>query len=493
MKRLLEQSTFAAFSFFEENRFLIALPLLFFISHFTWAQDTHHWGNQFGTRAALLGGAVLTDTLDNAGVFYNPGNLAYLDSGSLSLNANFYGLESIQVENALGDRADFKGLQFNSFPLLISGSFSLKNKLRIHYGLLTPVNFKFNGIARIDRISDLVDEAESPGPEELLAESGVNTRVQETTLALGIGKKINPNFSYGVSLLSTLRSVDYSFRFAAKTLTNSDDYILISRTENQFVNYSTVRSALKGGFNYQGNGFAIGMTVTSPSLNLFGNGTVAEDLTLTNLKPENSDQRVSAYASDRQEKLKAKFKSPLEIGLGLKKQWGSQGLSLNIGHYFGFDSYRLIEAEPNLLIRPELTDQFTSADFLNVETAMKPVTNFAIAYENRVKENLELMGSFRTDFSYFDEVPSLGNQLTTEFTQWNIFHLTFGGVHHKEHSSLTLGLAYSFGGTDAYVQEASFTDSDPNPPIEGVLSIVKAKYSNIGAIIGYSFYFKKLN
>ncbi len=69
------------------------------------AQDTHHWGNQFGTRAALLGGAVLTDTVDNAGVFYNPGNLGYLDTTSLTINANLYGIENIRIENALGQRA----------------------------------------------------------------------------------------------------------------------------------------------------------------------------------------------------------------------------------------------------------------------------------------------------------------------------------------------------------------------------------------------------
>lgn len=456
------------------------------------AQDTHHWGNQFGTRAALLGGAVLTDTLDNAGVFYNPGNLAFLDTTVISLNANLYGLENIQVENALGQQADFAGLQFNTVPLLISGALRLKSGFRINYGLLTPVSFKFNGVARINRLSDLINENESPGQEELVAESAVSTRVQETTLALGVSKKLNLNLGVGLSLLTTLRSLDYSYRFSGKTLTNQLDPLLISRSQNEFVNYFNVRTALKAGINYQGNGYGVGFTVTSPGLSWLGSGTVAEDITLVNFPAPNTNRRFSAYASDRQEKLPSKFKSPLELALGGNRTWGANTLSLNVTYFSGVAPYRVIEVEPNLLIRPNTLTDFSSADFLNVETAMRSVTNFAIGYERRVHDNLDLLGSFRSDFSFYDSEPTLGNQLTTEFTQWDIFHLTFGGIIKKEQSSLTLGLVYSFGNTDAYVQESSFSESNPNPPLEGAFSITKANYSNIGLLLGYSFYFKKI-
>jgi hypothetical protein len=457
------------------------------------AQDTHHWGNQFGTRAALLGGAVLTDTLDNAGVYYNPGNLAFLDTTTLSLTANSYGLESIQIENALGERADFRGLQFNTIPLLISGAFKLKSGFQINYGLLTPVSFKFNGIARIQRLSDLIPEEESPGPEELIAESGIYTRVQETSLALGISKKINPALGIGISLLNTLRSVDYSLRFSGKTLTNQTVPILLSRTQNEFINYFNVRTALKAGINYQGSDFGLGFTLTSPGLSWLGNGTVAEDLTLVNFTIPGSDQRFSAYASDRQEKLKSTYKSPMEIGFGAHKSWGKNSLSLNITHFTSIDPYRIITVEPNVLIRPDVIPGISSADFLNVETSMNSVTNFAVGMEHRANANLDLMGSFRTDFSYFNPDLAMSEQLITEFTQWDLFHLAFGTMIKKEQSSLTLGVTYSFGGTDSYVQENSFSEADPNPPLEGSFIITQARYSNFGILVGYSFFFKKLN
>ncbi|MBB6327700.1 hypothetical protein FHS59_003343 [Algoriphagus iocasae] len=470
------------------------IVIIFFACTDSYAQDTHHWNNQFGTRAALLGGAVLTDTIDNAGVYYNPGNLAFLDTTTLSINANLYGLENIKIENALGQRADFKGLQFNTVPLLISGSIKSKSNWNISYGLLTPVSFKFSGIARINDYFDLVEESESPGPEELVAESGLNSQVQETMVTLGLGKKIGKNLGFGISLLNTLRSVNFNYRFNSKTLTNSDDYILLSRVQNEYVNYFAVRTALKAGINYQKGSLGYGFTVTSPGIPILGTGTVAEDLTLTNLKLPGSDTRASAYASDRQEKLKAKFKSPLEIAAGIHKSFNQSQLSLNVSYFAGIDPYNIINAEPGSFIRPGGDELGIGSDqFLNVESSMKSVTNFALGYENKLKENLSLLGSFRTDFSYYNPDLIYSNQLVTEITQWDIYHISFGAIIEKQRSSLTLGLVYSFGNTDQFYQDNSFNETNVSTPLEGALVITKAKYSNIGLLIGYSFNFKKFN
>jgi hypothetical protein len=476
-----------------EINFSFFLLFLFCSVNLTIAQDTHHWNNQFGTRAALLGGAVLTDTIDNAGVYYNPGNLAYLDTTTLSINANLYGIESIKVQNALGQKADFKGMQFNTIPLLISGSIRNKSKWNISYGLLTPVSFKFSGNARIVGDFDLIDETESPGKEELVAESSINTTVQETSLTLGMGRKIKPNLGFGISLINTFRSVNYDYRFSARTLIiNPTTELLVGRNQNEFVNYYTIRTALKMGLNYQKPGFGLGLTLTSPGIRLMGNGTVAGDLTLSNIQL--GDKRISAFASDRQEKLKSKYKSPFEIGFGFHKQISQSIISLNVTHFGGYDPYLIIEAEPGVFVRPStIGSDLGTEKFLNLETGMKPVTNFSIGYQTKIKSNVSLMGSFRSDFSYFNSSSLEGGQLTTEFSQWDIYHLSIGTIINQERSSLTLGLVYSFGGTDKFVQDNSFNDVEVNNPLTGSLKIIQANYFNIGILVGYSFRFKKFN
>ncbi|MHA7129342.1 hypothetical protein [Algoriphagus namhaensis] len=459
------------------------------------SQDTHHWNNQFGTRAALLGGAVLTDTIDNAGVYYNPANLAFLDTSSVSINANLYGLENIEIENALGQRENFAGLQFNTVPLLVSGNIKINSPWSLSYGLITPVSFNFNGVARIETERDLIPDNESPGLENLVAESGLNTRVQETSVILGAGRLLGPAVGIGFSLVNTLRSVDFNYRFSAKTLTNTTDYFLVSRSQNEFVKYYTVRTALKAGINYQQKGYGLAATIQTPGLTWLGNGSVAEDVTLVNLPIREGGDRITAFGSARQEKIKAEFKTPVQFSIGGHKQVGKSILSLNITHFGGVNVYRIMEAEPGPFIRPEFdgSENFGPEELLNVETAMRPVTNFALGYEGALGSGLKILGSFRTDFSYFDTAPTLGNQIVTELTQWDIFHISAGTVLEKNRSSLTLGLVYSFGGTQEYFQENSFSGSNPAPPLEGALTITEGSYSNFGLLIGYSFRFKKFN
>lgn len=459
------------------------------------AQDTHHWSNQFGTRAALLGGAVLTDTVDNAGVYYNPGNLAFLDTSSISINANLYGLQNIEIENALGQRQNFKGLQFNTIPLLVSGTIKSKSKWNLSYALITPVSFTFNGLARIDDLVEILPDDVSPGPEDLVAESGINLRVQETSILFGIGRRLKRNLGFGMSLVNTFRSLDYTSRFTAKTFSNTEPSVLISRNQTEFVSYWSLRTAVKMGLNYQKDSYGLAFTIQSPGIDWLGNGEVAEDLTITNLRLRPDGMPLTAFSSDRQQKLQTTYKSPFEISIGGHKKFKNSTLSLNVTHFAGIDPYRVLNVEARSIVRPGSLDNgnLGSENFLNVESAMRPVTNFALGYETQLASGLKLLGSFRSDFSYFDTAPTLGEQLVTELTQWDVFHLSLGTIIEKDRSSLTIGLIYSFGRTNEYFQENTFNSSDLYPGLEGALSITQAKYSTIGLLVGYAFRFKKFS
>ncbi|WP_143244173.1 hypothetical protein [Algoriphagus ratkowskyi] len=113
-----------------------------------------------------------------------------------------------------------------------------------------------------------------------------------------------------------------------------------------------------------------------------------------------------------------------------------------------------------------------------METAMKLVTNFAIEYEIRLKENLSKLGSFRTDFSYFDKEEIEGNQLKTEIPQWNIFDVSLGTEIKKSRNSLTLGLVISFECTQEYFQRGCFSSSESDNILEGALVLTRVGYSN---------------
>ncbi len=91
------------------------------------AQDTQYWTLMPGSRSALMSGAVIGGTRDNTAVFYNPASLGFIDTASVSVNASLYRFDKIHIENAVGERRDFKSSHFSNFPLLLSGTFNTRN------------------------------------------------------------------------------------------------------------------------------------------------------------------------------------------------------------------------------------------------------------------------------------------------------------------------------------------------------------------------------
>ena len=74
------------------GRLLIVLFNVLLVIPLT-AQDYHYWTQQFGSRPALMGGAVVGGVRDNSAVYYNPGALAQMDSLTVSVSANAYQLD----------------------------------------------------------------------------------------------------------------------------------------------------------------------------------------------------------------------------------------------------------------------------------------------------------------------------------------------------------------------------------------------------------------
>ncbi|HQH26133.1 MAG TPA: hypothetical protein PLP17_01945 [Oligoflexia bacterium] len=96
----------------------------------TLAQDHNYWNNQFGSRSALMGGAVVGGVRDTSAVFYNPGALGFIDNQSLSVSANALRVERSVIENGAGDGRDLDSDTLSVVPLLISGITFLNDSQR---------------------------------------------------------------------------------------------------------------------------------------------------------------------------------------------------------------------------------------------------------------------------------------------------------------------------------------------------------------------------
>ena len=454
------------------------------------AQDTHYWTQQFGTRSALMSGAVVAGADDNSMVYYNPGALGFLEDGNISINANLYQVENIQIENAIGQRADFKSSQIGTVPLLVSGRLNRESsKWKIGYGIMSPVAFQFKGTARLDDNYDIVDDEESPGPEEFVGELSKTIKTTEILVAVGFSRKISEKFSIGFSNFINVRSENFQKNFLVYFFLNDADNTLVTGTDLENIRYFNVRYQLKfGGAWKLANNWEIGATFSTPSINLFGNGTIAGNLSLNNTKLVTEDRR-DFLATDRQDKLKTTYKSPASFAVGVNKKFTTSLISFSAEYFTGIDPYNVMKAESSAFVRPaDLYPDFTSDEFLVLRSAAKSVFNIALGYEKKVNESLTINISGRTDNTYFDtdEIERI-----TNVSNWNLFHLTGGVNINRERSSLTLGLMGSFGRNDKYLQEGNLEDPDEDLILGGALNLTEAKYSAVGLLLGYTYRFQK--
>lgn len=455
------------------------------------AQDTHYWTQQYGTESALLSGAVVGGNNDNTMIYYNPGALGFLDNTSISVNANAYRIENIKIKNALGEKANFKSSQLGSVPLLTGAMINIKNKKwKIGYSFMSPVQFNFKGIARKDGLFELVDDIESPGKEEFVGESGITSKLSEILIVLGAARQLNENWSIGLSNLFTVRSNAYLRNLSTYAFLNNAERTMISAQLTQNVDYYNVRYAAKVGLAYKKDKWRAGLTLTTPSVNIMGVGTVAANISAYNLKLLD-DNRVTAVATDRQSELKTKFKSPLSISAGVNYNGDRSRFGIAIQYYASIGMYDIMDVQPSTFVRPaDLAPQIGSDQFMNVRAAAKSVINVAMGYEYLLKENITLYFSARNDMSYFDNDLNDTQGIKPTVSTWDIYHFASGVTFKTVQSSLSLGLLYSTGKTDKYEQTGN-TNPEDLSFLEGVTSITNANYNSIGLLLGYTFFFKK--
>lgn len=469
------------------------LLLLSFVGVCTFchAQDTHYASNQFGARSALMGGAVVGGMNDNTAIFYNPGALAFTDTGTLSINANLYQMENIRIKNAVGNEKDFQSNSLASLPLLLSGSLRTRNtKLRLGYGLINPIGFQFKASARIDEKVQVTEDAESPGPEAFLAQTGIETKLSEVCGILGAAYRINNRLAIGLSNMVTARSHSFSRSTLTRVLLNDAQATLVSSDFLRSTSYFQLRYAPKIGIAFTGQHIELGLSITPPAIAVFGRGTVLADLTGNNVLLNN--KRGYVLANDQQERLRTRYRAPMSLAAGINFKRSKSLVGFTAEYHFRIKPYDVLRANPAVFVRPpELYSQLGSDKFLRVLSANKPVFNVSLGYEYRVKPELTFNTSFRTNFSFYDKDLTKLAGLRPEFTSWDIFHYTVGGSFRRGRSSISAGLLTAWGKDRKHASSNSITQPNENNLLQGTLTLSEARYFNLGGLLGFTYTFKR--
>lgn len=116
------------------------------------AQDTHYWTHQYGTRATLLGGAVIGSPLDLSATYYNPGMLPLIDNPATILGARVLEFTNIDIPNGGGDGVNLDNGNVGLAPSMLAGRFKfgwLKDNF-LGYSIFSREKFKVRMDAHLE-------------------------------------------------------------------------------------------------------------------------------------------------------------------------------------------------------------------------------------------------------------------------------------------------------------------------------------------------------
>lgn len=457
------------------------------------AQDNHYWNNQYGTRSALMGGAVVGGVRDTSAIYYNPGALGFIDNPSLSVSANAYKFENLDLDDGAGPGLDVDSETVSVVPLIISGvhKFADSPNHVLGYSILTRNSSDISISARRDDVSiDALSNPFAPGPEEYIGQLNLNSQLDEYWGGLGYAYKVNDAFSVGFTNFLALRDQQQNESISARAVNPLVPDLTAITDASSLIDYQNLRILWKAGMAANLAPVKLGFSVTTPSVDLWSDGTVARDLTVSNVDFFGTGFPTGFIANDRQESLDADYKTPASIAAGLEWEM-AEGSNLGISAEW-FDKegrYTVIAPASKDFLRPSgIGLDIDSADFLKVTDEKDSVMNYGVGFEQRITEKFKGIVSFRTDFESFQPSSDDDSGLTLSNSRWDLFHATLGGIWKGENSDLGAGLTWSFGDEDNLSQLVNFTEPREDNFLVGDAGRSKAKYNSVGVIFGYTYY-----
>jgi len=459
-------------------KFLIIFFGLCYQSH---AQDGHYWSENYGNRSMLLSGTVNASVEDLGAVFYNPGRLGMIENPAFVISAKVYEWSTIRIKDGLDEGVDLNQSSFGGAPSLVAGTFSvpfLKDH-KFAYSFLTRQRTKADFFVRVEE-----EEAEFeniPGKVLFNGKLNINTNFTEEWIGLTWSPPISDKFSLGVSNFISTVNRSASVALDMKTLDDTNQAASLSVTRQY--GYEKYGLLWKLGFAWDLSPIQLGMTVTTPKVNLLGNGSSLYEQYLIGVDTTGDGNNDDIYIFNTQKDLDTKYRSPWAIGLGVGIHFNKAIIHLSAEWYDKVPQYTILETDPFVGQSSGDTLTFALVDALN------PVFNYGIGLEMELNEKISIYGSIATDYSgvtsditRFAEIENEANN-----SVFQADFLKFGGglMLNTSWAEITLGATYA-GASQEFKRPINFSGDEP---VFDSGETTTLKFNKWRFILGFSFPF----
>jgi len=406
----------------------------------SYSQNSHYWTLQYGNKTLLLSGAVTGSVTDLGSVYYNPGFLALQENPVFAVTAKLLQFTNTRLENGFGDDINLSKNKLKNAPNLIAGVINLKflPKHKFAYSYLTRRATDINFTYRSQDITDALPNY--AGKEHLNSEITWTEKNIEQWAGFTWSYPLNENMSIGISNFFAISISNSTLDVNLSAM--ADDNHIVSFNKKQQLDFTNYGTLFKIGYAIDYPKFSAGITVTTPKINIGGNGSYSTKKIFVGADTNYTKLNDDIYETNIQENLPSKLKSPLSIAIGagfkLKK------LTIHIsGEWFN-------SVKKYTVINPNSFTGQSSGKEINttIVEELYSVTNGGIAFEYNLHNNLHLYCGFSTDFSASPTNPSLFFELTPEIYystyQSDIYNFS-GGVGFKiKRIDITLGMSYNY-------------------------------------------------
>ena len=437
---------------------VIILPTSFQI-----AQENNYWNIQYGTRSTLLGGAVIGSVSDLSATFYNPGAIALFPDVKFILSAQVYQLDKYKIVDgaAEGKDLDYSSIVPSpSFVALDLGSDFLGDD-RLAFSILTRQNSNTEFSARVIDSLEVINS--SPGKESFAGGISDGKKFNDVWGGITYSTKLSKIIGLGFTGYISYRSHQASSITILQALQSNGDIASYSNIINY--NFNNCRALAKIGLGLNFKPLTIGITATTPSLNIFGSGSVGTHLFVSGIDS-------NRFESNYQEEVKSEFNSSWAVGIGGAYKLGNVKLHLSAEWYDAIKKFYVLDTKPYI---SQSSGEILTNDLTH---EAKSVINYGFGFDYFASDSLIFSLSVTSDFSAY--VKNTTTNLAP-YSAWDLIHIAGGSTFNIWKSEVTLGFVYSFGSQN--IQNK--IDITPNENESSINRESEFKYSQIKVLLGF--------
>jgi hypothetical protein len=427
------------------------------------AQDTHYWSIQYGPVGQLVGGQLIGGVNDLSATFYNPGALVLRNESSYLLSTEAFQWESLSTDSAPGlGIFDASSSRFGAAPSLLAGV------LPRWLGKDTHLAWSFLTRQKLDvRLGQRLTDPLPGSAVESAAEAYFDQDASEMWGGLTASRALSESVGVGLTWYGVYRGQRLRNELSLHAV--GDGGRLLDASGVTDFDYDHYRTLAKLGVAWQTRVWKAGLSVTTPSLGVFGSGKAAHTLFVAGVDAnQDGVPDPPTLATSTEEDLDSDYRSSWALGAGVSRLGGATRLYASVEWFAAVGRFTVIELPEDAAAPAGLTQELGS------------VLNAGIGIEHVLSDDVSVYGAFHTDFS-----ASVGSaRSNVAVSDWDLYHVSGGVSFRINDNRFTLGASWASGGKNRALDSAVPPETVPDAELASQVDI---HYSKLTFLLGFVF------